>query len=97
MNGIDAANEGGISEPEEEEMLLEDEDDDYPKHHLAPLDDEEPSTPDVEHELYDSAIDAYLADPEALEEDMGEDPFEDDDPNDPEWKTRTEGVRSRRI
>nr|NP_001163622.1 non-specific lethal 1, isoform E [Drosophila melanogaster]NP_001262613.1 non-specific lethal 1, isoform P [Drosophila melanogaster]ACZ94918.1 non-specific lethal 1, isoform E [Drosophila melanogaster]AGB95993.1 non-specific lethal 1, isoform P [Drosophila melanogaster] len=97
LNGIDAANEGGISEPEEEEMLLEDEDDDYPKHHLAPLDDEEPSTPDVEHELYDSAIDAYLADPEALEEDMGEDPFEDDDPNDPEWKTRTEGVRSRRI
>ncbi|KQS39024.1 uncharacterized protein LOC6553106 isoform X3 [Drosophila erecta] len=97
LNETDAANEGGISEPEEEEMLLEDEDDDYPKHHLAPLDDEEPSTPDVEQDLYDSAIDAYLGDPEALEEDIGDDPFEDDDPNDPEWKTRTEGVRSRRI
>ncbi|EDW97408.1 uncharacterized protein LOC6537135 isoform X1 [Drosophila yakuba] len=97
LNGTEMANEGGISEPEEEEMLLEEEDDDYPKHHLAPLDDEEPSTPDVEQDLYDSAIDAYLGDPEALEEDMGEDPFEDDDPNDPEWKTRTEGVRSKRI
>ncbi|XP_016952536.1 uncharacterized protein LOC108026222 isoform X3 [Drosophila biarmipes] len=86
-----------VSEPEEEDMLLEEEDDDYPKHHLAPLDDEEPSTPDVEQDLYDAAIDAYLGDPEALEEDMADDPFEDDDPNDPEWKTRAEGVRSRRI
>jgi len=56
-----------------------------------------PSTPDAEQDLYDAAIDAYLGDPDALEEDMADDPFEDDDPNDPEWKTRAEGVRSRRI
>ncbi|KAH8389384.1 hypothetical protein KR200_002326 [Drosophila serrata] len=87
---------GGISEPEEEDVLLEEEDDDYPKHHLAPLDDEQESTPDAELNLYDSAIDAYLGDQEALEEDMAEDPFEDDDPNDPEWKNRTDGSRSRR-
>ncbi|KAH8265307.1 hypothetical protein KR038_003781 [Drosophila bunnanda] len=88
--------DGGISEPEEEDVLLEEEDDDYPKHHLAPLDDEQESTPDAELNLYDSAIDAYLGDQEALEEDMAEDPFEDDDPNDPEWKNRTDGSRSRR-
>ncbi|KAI8045825.1 hypothetical protein M5D96_002014 [Drosophila gunungcola] len=97
INGADGARESGISEPEDEDVLMEEEDDDYPKHHLAPLDDEEQSTPDAELDLYDAAIDAYLGDPEALEEDMAEDPFEDDDPNDPEWKTRTEGVRSRRI
>ncbi|XP_070074059.1 pneumococcal serine-rich repeat protein isoform X2 [Drosophila takahashii] len=95
--GTDGGREAEISEPEEEDMLLEEEDDDYPKHHLAPLDDEEQSAPDGELDLYDAAIDAYLGDPEALEEDMADDPFEDDDPNDPEWKTRTEGVRSRRI
>ncbi|XP_070143194.1 pneumococcal serine-rich repeat protein isoform X3 [Drosophila kikkawai] len=89
--------DGGLSEPEEEDVLLEVEDDDYPKHHLAPLDDEQESTPDAELNLYDSAIDAYLGDQEALEEDMAEDPFEDDDPNDPEWKNRTDGSRSRRI
>ncbi|KAH8243266.1 hypothetical protein KR032_006067 [Drosophila birchii] len=89
--------DAGISEPEEEDVLLEEEDDDYPKHHLAPLDDEQESTPDVELNLYDSAIDAYLGDQEALEEDMAEDPFDDDDPNDPEWKNRTDGSRSRRI
>uniref|UniRef100_A0A6P4DUQ4 Uncharacterized protein LOC108037111 isoform X2 n=1 Tax=Drosophila rhopaloa TaxID=1041015 RepID=A0A6P4DUQ4_DRORH len=97
INGTEGLREGGISEPEEEDMLLEEVDDDYPKHHLAPLDDEEQSTPDAEQTLYDAAIDAYLGDPDALEEDMADDPFEDDDPNDPEWKTRTDGVRSRRI
>ncbi|XP_017118916.1 uncharacterized protein LOC108140567 isoform X1 [Drosophila elegans] len=97
INGADGTRESGISEPEEEDMVMEEEDDDYPKHHLAPMDDEEQSTPDAELDLYDAAIDAYLGDPEALEEDMADDPFEDDDPNDPEWKTRTEGVRSRRI
>ncbi|XP_017054773.2 LOW QUALITY PROTEIN: uncharacterized protein LOC108097145 [Drosophila ficusphila] len=97
INGAGGGKEGGVSEPEEEDMLLEEEDDDYPKHHLAPLDDEEQSTPDAEQDQYDAAIDAYLGDPEALEEDMADDPFEDDDPNDPEWKTRTDGVRSRRI
>lgn len=98
INGTDVGRgDGGISEPEEEDVLLEEEDDDYPKHHLAPLDDEQESTPDAELNLYDSAIDAYLGDQEALEEDMAEDPFEDDDPNDPEWKNRTEGARSRRI
>ncbi|KAH8363087.1 hypothetical protein KR084_005229 [Drosophila pseudotakahashii] len=98
INGeTDGGREVEISEPEEEDILLEEEDDDYPKHHLAPLDDEEQSAPDGELDLYDAAIDAYLGDPEALEEDMADDPFEDDDPNDPEWKTRTEGVRSRRI
>ncbi|KAH8288433.1 hypothetical protein KR054_002695 [Drosophila jambulina] len=90
--------DGGISEPDEEDVLLEEDDDDYPKHHLAPLDDDEQeSTPDAELNLYDSAIDAYLGDQEALEEDMAEDPFEDDDPNDPEWKNRTDGSRSRRV
>ncbi|XP_017083714.2 uncharacterized protein LOC108116378 isoform X3 [Drosophila eugracilis] len=95
--GTDGVREEVISEPEEENILLEEEDDDYPKHHLAPLDDEEQSTPDGEQDMYDAAIDAYLGDPDALEEDMADDPFEDDDPNDPEWKTRTDGVRSRRI
>nr|XP_036673446.1 uncharacterized protein LOC118877700 isoform X1 [Drosophila suzukii] len=97
VNGAEGGKETEVSEPEEEDILLEEEDDDYPKHHLAPLDDEEPSTPDAEQDLYDAAIDAYLGDPDALEEDMADDPFEDDDPNDPEWKTRAEGVRSRRI
>jgi len=97
INGAEGGKETEVSEPEEEDILLEEEDDDYPKHHLAPLDDEEPSTPDAEQDLYDAAIDAYLGDPDALEEDMADDPFEDDDPNDPEWKTRAEGVRSRRI
>ncbi|XP_033232821.1 uncharacterized protein nsl1 isoform X3 [Drosophila pseudoobscura] len=80
-------------DPEPEDILWEELEEDYPKHHLAPLDDDEMlNGPD---DLYNSAIDSYLDDPEALEEDMGDDPFGDDDPNDPEWKTRSDGSRKR--
>ncbi|XP_017141482.1 uncharacterized protein LOC108155281 isoform X2 [Drosophila miranda] len=80
-------------DPEPEDMLWEELEEDYPKHHLAPLDDDE-----MLHgsdDLHNSAIDSYLDDPEALEEDMADDPFGDDDPNDPEWKTRSDGSRKR--
>ncbi|KAH8336281.1 hypothetical protein KR074_007166 [Drosophila pseudoananassae] len=93
-NGV--GKDGDVSEPEEEDLLLEEEEDDYPKHHLVPLDDEQQSAPDVEPDVYDEAIKAYLGDQEGLDEDLGNDPFEDDDPNDPEWRNRTDGVRSRR-
>ncbi|KPU80301.1 uncharacterized protein Dana_GF18542, isoform D [Drosophila ananassae] len=97
LGGGGGGKEGEISEPEEEDMLLEEEDDDYPKHYLVPLDDEQQSAPDAEQDVYDEAIKAYLGDQEGIDEDLGNDPFEDDDPNDPEWRNRTDGVRSRRV
>ncbi|XP_041450866.1 uncharacterized protein LOC121404742 [Drosophila obscura] len=81
-------------DPEPEDMLLEELEEDYPKHHLAPLDDDDEMLHGTDN-LYNSAIDAYLGDQEALEEDMADDPFGDDDPNDPEWKTRSDGSRKR--
>ncbi|BFF89981.1 uncharacterized protein DMAD_08601 [Drosophila madeirensis] len=85
--------EDGVDfDPDPEDMLMEELEEDYPKHHLAPLDDDEMHGDD---DLYNSAIDAYLGDQEALEEDMADDPFGDDDPNDPEWKTRSDGSRKR--
>ncbi|XP_068154296.1 uncharacterized protein nsl1 isoform X2 [Drosophila tropicalis] len=93
-NGINEEDDGIDYEPEDDIMLEEEDDDDYPKHHLAPFDEPLPLGQDV-------YIDAYLSDQDALEKDLGlaDDPFMEDDPNDPEWKDspldRRERVRKR--
>ncbi|XP_046866799.1 uncharacterized protein LOC6651659 isoform X2 [Drosophila willistoni] len=93
-NGINEEDDGIDYEPEDDIMLEEEDDDDYPKHHLAPFDEPLPLDQDV-------YIDAYLSDQDALEKDLGlaDDPFMEDDPNDPEWKgsplDRRERVRKR--
>ncbi|XP_034488559.1 uncharacterized protein LOC117792499 [Drosophila innubila] len=82
-------------EEEEEELLLE-EDDDY--HYLAPPEDDQlPSGIGDDANLYNASIDAYLGEQEGLdEEELADDPFMDDDPNDPEWK-RSVAVRNERM
>lgn len=80
-------------------LLYDDEyDDDYPKHHLAPNDDH--LTADNiddgnEDDIYGDQYDAYVGrqqrkhrDSEVLSSE--EEPFQDDDPNDPEWRGETE-------
>ncbi|KAH8311592.1 hypothetical protein KR044_007118 [Drosophila immigrans] len=82
-------------EEEEDELLLE-EDDDY--HYLAPPPEDEPVPKSVNDDsnLYDASIDAYLGEHDVLDDEMADDPFMDDDPNDPEWK-RSIGVRHERM
>ncbi|EDV93499.1 GH18240 [Drosophila grimshawi] len=99
-DGIDYApeDEGEVDdeeEEEEEEMLLEEDDDHH--HHLAPPeDDNQPASMAVETSLYNASIDAYIGEAGWLdEEELADDPFMDDDPNDPEWK-RSIGVRIRK-
>ncbi|XP_030375951.1 uncharacterized protein LOC115625161 isoform X2 [Scaptodrosophila lebanonensis] len=74
--------------------LMEEDDDDYPKHHLAPLDDEQ-LPPNYSDPIYDACYNAYTGAPTLDEEDL-DDPFMDDDPNDPEWK-RSIAVRHERM
>lgn len=82
-------------EPDEDENeLLLEEDDDY--HYLAAPDDQLPSGTNNAN-AYNASIDAYLGEHEALDdEELADDPFMDDDPNDPEWK-RSIGVRHERM
>lgn len=93
-DGIDYLPEEDDDDDEEELMLLE-EDDDY--HYLAPPDDDQ--VPDAANHAnaYNASIDAYLGEREGLDdEELVDDPFMDDDPNDPEWK-RNIGVRHERM
>lgn len=101
-DGIDYEPEQDEDEDEEDVLLLE-EDDDY-HHHLAPQDNDKlPVSSTVGHagnaNLYDSSIDAYLDQQDGLDDDelAEEDPFIDDDPNDPEWKRNAGGVRHERV
>lgn len=101
-DGIDYDPEQDEDEEDEDVLLLE-EDDDY-HHHLAPQDDDKlPASGMVGHaanaNLYDSSIDAYLDQQEGLDDEelAEEDPFVDDDPNDPEWKRNAGGVRHERV
>ncbi|XP_060649678.1 uncharacterized protein LOC132786926 isoform X6 [Drosophila nasuta] len=82
-------------EEEEDELLLE-EDDDY--HYLAPPPEDEPLPKSVNDDsnLYDASIDAYLGEHDVLDDELADDPFMDDDPNDPEWK-RSIGARHERM
>ncbi|XP_051864186.1 platelet binding protein GspB isoform X1 [Drosophila albomicans] len=82
-------------EEEEDELLLE-EDDDY--HYLAPPPEDEPLPKSVNDDsnLYDASIDAYLGEHDVLDDELADDPFVDDDPNDPEWK-RSIGARHERM
>ncbi|KAH8359962.1 hypothetical protein KR093_009786 [Drosophila rubida] len=82
-------------EEDEEELLLE-EDDDY--HYLAPPPEDEPvpKSANDDSNLYDASIDAYLGEHDVLDDEMADDPFMDDDPNDPEWK-RSIGARPERM
>ncbi|KAL7727291.1 hypothetical protein ACLKA6_016043 [Drosophila palustris] len=101
--GKDHYDDGMVNEPEdddyteedEEELLLED-DDDY--HYLAPPEDDQLTSGIGDNaNLYNASIDAYLGEHEGLDdEELADDPFMDDDPNDPEWK-RSVAVRNERM
>lgn len=95
-DGIDYLPEADDDEEEEEMQLLE-EDDDY-HHYLAPPeDDQKPGASTNNANDYNASIDAYLGEGVGLDdEDLVDDPFMDDDPNDPEWK-RNIGVRHERM
>ncbi|XP_030239060.1 uncharacterized protein LOC108660037 [Drosophila navojoa] len=95
-DGIDYLPEADDDE-EEEEMLLLEEDDDY-HHYLAPPEDDQvPGASKNDANAYNASIDAYLGEGEGLDDDdLVDDPFMDDDPNDPEWK-RNIGARHERM
>jgi len=100
IDAMDYGPEDEEDEEEEEEELLLEEDDDY-HHYLAPPDDDPlpAGVGDDDANLYNASIDAYLGEQEGIEEEeLADDPFMDDDPNDPEWKrsvVRHERMRKR--
>ena len=86
-----------VSNEFDAEMVTEDdEEDDYPKHHLAPGDDvfeEQLATANNKHNL--DPYQAYVGGAHGNLADSGgesseTEPFQDDDPNDPEWKGESE-------